>query len=123
MIQDRWHCRRSRPAPLGEPRGWPYDQEKLRRQPLCIAPAYTQPDPEQRSRVACRETSAGYWSGTSGSHLRATVSRDGDGWVASSAPRTRPASHPSLPSAATPPSKRRKWRPTRCRRRCNRLGY
>lgn len=29
VIQDRSHCRRSRRARPGEPRGWPYDQENV----------------------------------------------------------------------------------------------
>jgi hypothetical protein len=46
-------------------------------------PAYTRPDPEPEGPgLVWRESGANYWSGSSGSQPRGTVTRDGDGWVA-----------------------------------------
>jgi len=74
--------------------------------------AWQLPDPEPEGPgLVWRETGANYWSGSSGYQpaARSCSRRRDSGWRTCDS-RTRPASHPSPPSAGTPPSKKHRSR-------------
>jgi hypothetical protein len=82
--------------------------------------AWQEQDPEPEGPgLVWRGTGHDYWSvpGAASRGAPSCSSRRRAAGSRTCVSRTRPASHPSPRSAASTPSRRRRWRPTRCRRR------
>jgi hypothetical protein len=86
--------------------------------PWVVIYAYMRPDPNptRAPGLTWRQLTPRHWSGTWETKSAAPSPATATAGSPTCGSRTRPASHPSPPSAASPPSTRHRSRPTRCGR-------